>query len=247
MNYIDTKKHPHSDNKIIQESVSDNFQRVQIWNSNAMIENLTTQTPRIKSSDKVKVITFDDAHLIPAHHEWALQSQHNTIYKLIESVDDTINRAKDFGMVKVPWSIQNKYNVTLDDERNWYIADYATNTVLVFVYLPMTERKKARGIGSEIVKRALEDANNRLATVGGTKTVLSVREHWTKKFDRNTNLDVLNRELQKGNTNIDSLIVQTPAGKMITRQWYMPYRFAMSWWENKRTIDHVLIWYKPEK
>lgn len=247
MNYIGAKDYEKNNTKKIPETSSDNFHRVQIWNSNAMIENFTTQTSLIQSSDKVEVITFDDTHLIPAHHEWALQSQHDSTYKLIESIDDTINRAKDFGMVKVPWSIQDKYNVTLDDERNWYIADYATNTVLVFVYLPMIERKKARGIGSEIVKRALEDANNRLATVGGTKTVLSVREHWTKKFDRNTNLDVLNRELQKGNTDIDSLIVQTPAGKMITRQWYVPYRFAMSWWENKCTIDHVLIWYKPEK
>ncbi len=221
------------------------------FHQNKYIENihtiLTTTKPQLNSSTGMEILMFDDNQVDPTilnSQVWTSNlhtDEEKKTYLIIQEVDDVINRAKDMWMITVPNELQKLFNVTLNPDRNGYVIDYATKAIVILWYLPLSERNHSRGIGTAIVKRAIQDANEKLAFAGGVQEIIDMWYHGDDHFDHNTNLDMLNSSIKKWITDVDILLLETPAGKMINREWFTPYRFAMNWW--KKWSDHAIIWY----
>lgn len=219
------------------------------WKSVEIAENLLahdrTNQITIHSTTPIDVVLFDEndvKKMTALEHSQAMQN--NTTYKIIQDVEDILQRAKSMWIVSVPHDIQTQLWVTLENERNWYYIDYATKSIVPLIYLPLSERTKWRGIGTKILQWMLQDSTEKLAFAWGIHAIIDTWSHGTTAFDHNTNLDCVDAILEKWVCDIDAVLSETPLVKMITREWFSPDRIALHI-ENKH-CEHVIMWYTPK-
>lgn len=196
----------------------------------------------IHSTTPIDVVLFDENDvktLTALEHTQAMQ--HNTTYKVIQDVEDVLQRAKAMWIVSIPYDIQTQLWVTLENERNWYYIDYATKSIVPLIYLPLSERTKWRGIGTKLLQWMFQDGAEKLAFAGGVHTIIDTWSHGTTAFDHNTNLDCVDAILEKWVCDVDAILSETPLVKMITREWFSPDRIALRI-EDKH-CEHVIMWY----